>query len=115
MPTENSPFSPFVLCEYNGNHSLILSDMEMEAKMPVFEEQAESGWNGNGYDWTSITNVVIAERIPELRERISFDSEAGMLCALGAKDDLVVLANAMVKVFNSDEQLRDLLSRAELD
>lgn len=115
MTTPTSPFEPFTLHEHKGSHSLLFIDRDMVAKMPIFEERAEEGWNGSGYDWTSIAQVVLAEKLPDIDERISFDSEAGMFCALGRQDDLESLAREMVKAFNDDAILRDLLSRAELD
>ena len=115
MQHQESPYSPFILSEYNGKFSLLLSDMQFEEKIPVFEQLAEDGWSGNGYDWTSIADLVLQEQLPQLLGRVSFDSEAGMMCALGSKPDLEKFAVAMAKVFHCDDAIRDALKRAQID
>jgi hypothetical protein len=115
MNSLNLPIEPFMIHEQGDQYSLLFIDRDMVDKMPIFEERSKEGWSGNGYDWTSIAHVVLAEQFSGMNERINFDSEAGMLCALGSKSDIEALGGAMAKVFYSDELLRDLLGRAELD
>lgn len=87
----------------------------MVEKLHVFEERADEGWSGNGYDWNSIAQVVLSEQLPDLQDEISFDPEAGMFSAQGSRPVLERLGAAMSSAFQNDEILRDLLSRAELD
>lgn len=112
--TNKSKFAPFLLT--NGeNPCLILSDDEMSLRFNVFQEKESEGWLGNGYDWTSIAQVVLDEKIPDLKDKVEFDPEAGMFCALGAVESLERLGEEMKKVFDDPNLLRDLLSRAKLD
>jgi hypothetical protein len=105
--------SPFVLL-CGEARSLILSDRHMVARTHIFEERSE-GWLGNGYDWTSIARVVVEERLPDLRNDLKFDSEAGMFVAIGSIEALKRLGEEMKKVFDDETSIRDLLGRAELD
>ena len=113
--TDKSSYAPFILAEHGKYRSLILSDRDMIAKAHVFEERKAEGWIGSGYDWTSVARVLLIEQLPDLQSDISFDPEAGMFSASGARPALERLATAMLAAFESDEILRDLLSRAELD
>jgi hypothetical protein len=108
---EKHRFPPFILT----NTSLLLVDRDMVAKCHIFEEAGGQGWLGNGYDWTSIADVVVKERLPELAHDLHFDSEAGMFVALGSQEALRKLAQTLHVVFHDDAMLADLLSRAELD
>ncbi len=85
----------------------------MGRKAHNFEETP--GWEGNGYDWNAIAQVVIAEQLPDLKGQLSFDPEAGMFSASGPRPALEQLGTAMRAVFEDDGTLRDLLSRAQLD
>ena len=109
--TEKVKYAPFVLTD----RFLLLSDQPMEEKRHIFEGRVGEGWTGNGYDWTSIAQVIVAERIPEVAGNLSFDPEAGMFSAAGSRDILEQLASAMHAVFHDDDTIRDLLSRAEMD
>jgi hypothetical protein len=86
----------------------------MMAKSHIFEER-RGGWLGNGHDWTSIAEVVVAERLPHVKTSLSFDSEAGMFVARGPLPALKSLAEQMALVFHDEVQLRDVLSRAVPD
>lgn len=113
--TDKSTYAPFTLLDTGEHCSLLLSDEHMMAKVHVFEELGDEGWSGNGYDWNSIAQVVVSEELPDLAEQLEFDPEAGMFCALGPRDALEQLGAAMASAYSSEERLRDLLSRAELD
>ncbi|MEO0559624.1 MAG: Imm51 family immunity protein [Bacteroidota bacterium] len=112
--TDKETYSPFILIDEDFR-SLILSDTHMVSKQHIFHERADEGWEGNGYDWTSIARVLVAEELSHLSEDVSFDPEAGMLSAQGSLDALQELGAAMLSVYNDDARIRDLLSRAELD
>ncbi|MEH6414593.1 Imm51 family immunity protein [Pseudomonas sp. CGJS7] len=113
--TDRSTYAPFILMDRGGYRSLLLTDEHMAAKFAVFEELGEDGWSGNGYDWNSLAQVVVAERLPQWQAQLSFDSEAGMFSAQGSREALQALGAAMQAVFRDDAQIRDLLTRAELD
>ncbi len=112
--TDKTSYAPFILIDTDKYKSLVLSDKDMEAKFHIFEERADEGWSGNGYDWTSLAEVVIAEQLPDLKNELSFDPEAGMFSASGSRPALERLGKAMSRIFKDDEVIRDLLSRAEL-
>jgi hypothetical protein len=105
-------YSPFVLHGEAGR--LILSDRDMVARTHIFEERSE-GWLGNGYDWTSLARVVVEERLPDLRDDLTFDPEGGMFVAIGSTEALKRLGEEMKKVFDDEASIRDILGRAELD
>jgi hypothetical protein len=113
--TDRSSYAPFILMERGGYRSLLLTDEHMAAKFHVFEALGEDGWSGNGYDWNSIAQVVVAERLSELEGQLSFDPEAGMFSAQGSRAALESLGRTLQAVFNDEDQIRDLLSRAQLD
>lgn len=113
--TDKSTYAPFTLLDTGKHRSLLLSEDDMMAKVHVFEELGDEGWSGNGYDWNSIAQVVVSEELPGLAKQLEFDPEAGMFCALGPRKALERLGAAMASAYNSEERLRDLLSRAELD
>jgi Immunity protein 51 len=113
--TDKSSYAPFILVDRGKHKSLILTDRDMIAKAHVFEERKAEGWIGNGHDWTSIAQVLLTEQLPDLQSNISFDPGAGMFSASGARPALERLATVMLAAFESDEILRGLLSRAELD
>ena len=81
----------------------------------VFEEQTAEGWSGNGYDWTSIARVIVDEKLPGLKDDQEFDPEACMFSANGPLDALKQLGGELKKVFDDEDLLRDVLSRAALD
>ncbi|WKJ89204.1 Imm51 family immunity protein [Methylomonas montana] len=113
--TDKISYAPFILLDSGEYGSLILSDQHMIEKFHVFEERADEGWNGNGYDWNSIAQVIVAEQLPDLQDELDFDPEAGMFSAQGSRSALERFGKAMSSAFHNDEVLRDLLSRAELD
>lgn len=113
--TDRNSYAPFILMDRGGYRSLLLAEPGMEAKAHVFAERAAEGWSGNGYDWGSIAQVVVAERLPQLQGRLSFDPEAGMLSVSGERADLETLGTALRAVYRDDNDLRELLARAELD
>lgn len=113
--TDLTTYAPFVLMDQGESSALFLSDTHMMAKTAIFEEREDEGWSGNGYDWNSIAQVVVTEQLPELEEVLSFDPEGGTFSAHGPRSALKALGKAMAAIFHSDEAIRDLLSRAELD
>ena len=112
--TDKETYHPFILMD-DEYRSLFMSDRHMVSKQHLFHERAEEGWEGNGYDWTSIARVLVDESLPQLNGDVSFDPEAGMFSAQGSLDTLQTLGAEMKAVYEDDDRIRDLLSRAELD
>ena len=111
---DTATYPPFLLI--TGKYeSLILSDKDMAARLSVFEERADEGWLGNGYDWTSIAKVLLDEKLSDIQGDVAFDPEAGMFSAHGPLAALKRLGQEMKQVFDNETILRDMLSRAELD
>ena len=53
----------------------------------VFDTRADEGFEGSGYDWSSLAQVFLGECCPDLKEKINFDPEADMFCACSADRD----------------------------
>ena len=107
-------YAPFILIR-SEHPSLILSDRDMSLRFEIFDERKDEGWMGNGYDWTSIAQIVMEEKLPDVEETVEFDAEAGMFSAIGPLYALERLGAEMKKVFDDENLLRDVLSRAEID
>jgi len=69
---DGTSYAPFILSGKDGKYWLLLSGNHMVEKSSIFEAHGE-GWLGNGYDWNSIAQVVMAERLPELDGELDFD------------------------------------------
>lgn len=68
---------PFSIIETTpGAFSLLLRNLDTLAS--AFEA---AGHTGNGYSWQALAQHVLDSDLPELVERIEFDSEADMFCA----------------------------------
>lgn len=113
--TDRTTYAPFILMDAKGHRALLLTDEHMLEKTHVFEERADEGWSGNGYDWTSVADVIVAERMPELDGALERDPEAGMLSVIGPRAALERLGTELAQAFRDEDRLRDLLSRAVLD
>jgi hypothetical protein len=50
---------------------------------------------------------------PDVAERLSFDSEAGMFCAAGSSDDLTQLRATVEPVISSPSAVQEIVARAE--
>jgi hypothetical protein len=106
--------SPFFWVEHANSFSVCLNAGEYKSE--VFATREDDGFEGNGYDWTSLASVFIAERMPELEEVVKFDPEAGMFCAYSP--DAVALKRFILSFKTACEDdilIRDLFSRAVLD
>ena len=87
-----------------------------EYRQEVFDTREEEGFEGNGYDWTSLALVFLEEKMPELSEAIDFDPEGSMFCAYSSKVDALARFALGFKEFCDDiNTMKDLFSRAELD
>ena len=85
-------------------------------KQNVFGTRQEEDFVGNGYDWNALATVFLEEKMPELVDALSFDSEAGLF-SIGSEDVEAVKKFAVgFKALCDDEgEMTDLFSRAILD
>lgn len=107
------PFRVYIHEDESNQASLLLTDFN--EKEHIFAERADEGWEGGGYGWNSVAQVVLEERTPELIGKINFDPEGSMFAAYGEVAPIKLFAAAMKAVYDDDAALRDVLSRAELD
>ncbi|MCA0269546.1 MAG: immunity 51 family protein [Bacteroidetes bacterium] len=110
-----SPLAPFRWVEHATSVSVLLADTDMLARVHIFEERADEGWEGFGYDWASVARVILDEDLADIADRIGLDPEAGMFAAYGEADAVERLAQALHVAYHDEARLRDVLSRAELD
>ncbi|MER7765774.1 Imm51 family immunity protein [Kitasatospora sp. NPDC096140] len=88
-----------------GEYSLTLDAGGLAADAAV----AAAGHEPNGYFWEGLVQFAW----PDIAERLEFDSEAGMFCAVGGPSDLARLKAAVESVIADPEAVRDLIARAE--
>ena len=87
-----------------------------EYKTEIFETREDEGFEGNGYDWTSLAQVFLEEKKPEFINIVKFDPEGSMFCAYSADTDALKAFIISFKEACEDKTLIfDLFSRAELD
>lgn len=82
----------------------------------IFDTRADEGFIGNGYDWSSLAQVFLAEKCSELQEKINFDPEADMFCAYSKDEE--ALADFILhfrKACEDKALILDLFNQAELD
>ena len=105
---------PFLWVDHEDSASVCLNVGEYI--QDVFDTRADEGFEGSGYDWESLAQVFLKEKMPELIEKVNFDSEASMFCAYS--EDKTALKDFIVGFKTACENkalITDLFSRAELD
>lgn len=106
--------APFFWVGYQGGASVCLNAGEY--LQDVFAVRADEGFQGSGYDWESLAEIFLQEALPDLIDKIKFDSEAGMFSAYS--NDVEALQKFACRFKNACEDkpfLLDLFQRAELD
>ncbi|MEU5858886.1 Imm51 family immunity protein [Nocardiopsis dassonvillei] len=93
------------LHDFDGEHSLTLNAGGLAVDAAV----AAAGHEPNGYFWEGLVRFAW----PDIAERIDFDSEAGMFCAVGSPSDLALLKTAVESVITSPEAVSVIIARAE--
>ena len=119
MDTNNleKAIQPFFWVEHeNHENSVSVCLIVGKYKAEVFKIREDDGFQGNGYDWTSLARVFLDEIKPNLVGIVLFDPEADMFCAhstntIALKDFIFSFKDAC----ENDELIIDLFSRAELD
>ena len=116
----NKQLEPFKLMVFDEETEDVWATLVLwlneDYKQNVFDTRQEEGFLGNGYDWNSLATVFLEEKMPELVDALSFDSEAGLF-SIGSEDVEAVKKFALgFKAMCDDErEMMDLLSRATLD
>lgn len=116
----NKQLEPFKLMVFDEGTEDVWATLVLwlneDYKQNVFDTRLEEGFVGNGYDWNSLAIVFLEEKMPELMEVLSFDSEAGLF-SIGSEDVELVKKFAIgFKALCDDEsEMTDLFSRATLD
>ncbi|MGC2999190.1 Imm51 family immunity protein [Streptomyces sp. G35A] len=93
------------LHDFDGGHSLTLAAGDLAADPAV----VAAGHEPNGYFWEGLVRFAW----PDLAERLDYDSEGGMFCALGSLSDLTQLKAALEPVISNSSAVREIVARAE--
>ncbi len=115
---EKSPseecIGPFIISETEKSVSILLNAGTY--KQHIFDEESERGFCGNGHDWASLAREFIKEQLPHLQNDIQFDPEADMFCAYSEnKKSILEFAQSFYNMCEDEKQMREILSRSELD
>ena len=116
----NKHLEPFKLMVFDEGTEDVWATLVLwlneDYKQNVFDTRQEEGFVGNGYDWNSLATVFLEEKMPELMQVLSFDSEAGLF-SIGSEDVESVkrFAIGFKAVCDEESEMMDLLSRATLD
>ena len=107
--------APFFWVETTSGFSACLDAGDY--KNEVFQARAEEGFEGNGYDWTSLAQVYLDEQCTaEIQSEIGFDPEAGMFCAYSENEEaLKKFILGFKQPCENTAMIEDLFSRAEID
>lgn len=85
-------------------------------KPEIFEWRKDEGFEGNGYDWTSLAKVFVEEKKRNLSDDIKFDPEADMFCAYSSNPgSLKEFISEFKKACEDEMLIQDLFSKAEID
>lgn len=116
MDTNNfeEKIKPFFWVEHSNSYSVCLNAGEYKSKL--FETRASEGFEGNGYDWTSLARVFLSEKAQELTKVVNFDPEGSMFSAYSEdKTALKSFITSFKTACENDELIQDLFSRAEMN
>lgn len=105
---------PFFWVEHETSASVCLNVGTY--KVELFQTRAKEGFEGNGYDWSSLALVFLEEQLPELKGVVGFDPEGSMFCAYSKdREALKRFILRFKEACENDAFITDLFSRAELD
>jgi hypothetical protein len=115
MDTNNFEMTirPFFWVGHENSFSVCLDVGEY--KTEVFQTRKE-GFKGNGYDWASLAQVFLEEKMPDLMDVVEFDPESDMFCAYSSNADaLKKFITSFKDACENDNLIQDLFARAQLD
>ena len=116
----NKQLEPFKLMVFDEGTEDVWATLVLwlneDYKQNVFDTREEEGFVGNGYDWNALATVFLEEKMPELMEVLSFDSEAGLF-SIGSEDveSVKKFAIGFKAMCDDESEMTDLFSRAILD
>ena len=116
----NKQLEPFKLMVFDEGTEDVWATLVLwlneDYKQNVFDTRQEEGFLGNGYDWNSLATVFLEDKMPELVDALSFDSEAGLF-SIGSEDVEAVkkFAIGFKELCDDESAMTDLFSRAILD
>ena len=116
----NKQLEPFKLMVFDEGTEDVWATLVLwlneDYKQNVFDTRQEDGFLGNGYDWNSLATVFLEEKMPELVDALSFDSEAGLFSIRSEEVEAVKKFALGFKAMCDDEsEMTDLFSRVILD
>jgi hypothetical protein len=105
---------PFFWVEHQNSVSVCLNVGAYKAA--IFKTREDEGFEGNGYDWTSLAQVFLEELKSDLVKVIKFDPEADMFCAYSTNAEaLKAFIISFHDACENDTLIQDLFSRVEPD
>lgn len=113
LTTDSTTFLPFILIDGHCR-ALVMFDHHMASKYHIFAERSRDGWTGNGDDWTSLAQIIVAEHLFPITEPVTYDSDADMFSARGGRSSLERLGLELQAIFRNDDAIRDLMARVTL-
>jgi len=103
--------APFTWDELDGNISVTMYTSH-KYKKDLFKTRKSEGFDGSGYDWESLAQVFLQEEVPDLLEKIDFDSEHLCFVAYSTDKEAMKRFIVMFKETCEDEKLiTDIFSR----
>ena len=120
---EKSPseecIGPFIISETEKSVSILLNAGTY--KQHIFDEESENGFCGNGHDWASLAREFIKEQLPHLQKDIQLEylynrKDRCRFCARSEnKESILEFAQLFHNMCEDEKQMREILSRSELD
>jgi len=104
--------APFSWMEHDDGSASVALYTSEKYKAKLFKTRKKEGFTGTGYDWESLAQVFIQEKLPDLQQIIEFDSEHLMFCAFSSELD--ALKNFIIsfkEVCENDRLIADIFSR----
>ena len=112
--TFKQEIAPFFWVAHNESASVCL-DVGSYLQ-DVFDTRADEGFEGSGYDWSSLAQVFLNEKCEGLKDKVDFDPEGSMFCAYAKdKEALADFIRQFKQACEDKALILDLFSRAELD
>jgi hypothetical protein len=111
---DRTTYAPLTLFEYDhapGTYCLMMADAHWDDSLDVFEE---CDAYGNGYGWEGVARQAVRAHVPDVADRVDFDSEAGTFVAHSADlDALRRLGEVLQKAVRDHRLLAELIRGAE--
>lgn len=86
--TIRDKIKPFVIVDFDEGASLQLYSVE-DYKQELFDTRKDEGFTGNGYDWTRLAELYIAEKCPHIAAEIQLDPDYGMFTVYADSAELL--------------------------